>query len=562
MTANNDRAATTDGDRATTASGGQVTPGNGPVSTPDGRATGSGAPAGRYRRREAVTTRGEWLVCRRPLSVVGLNDAAVKAVGALDTDSYATPGRVAERVGLDPAAVRRLFDSLHDRGLLAWEPPARQTHRPPVSVVVTVRNEREHLRDCLDAVAALTYPAYEVVVVDDGSTDGTVAVARDHALAEAGRLRVVEVGTPDRPLGIGASRNRGVEAATHDIIAFTDADCRPSETWLADLVPRLACCALVGGRIRPHDDRPVDVYEGLHSSLDMGPRPARVDPDSETPYLATANLVGHRSVFETVGFPDRNVAEDVDLCWRALARGFEVVYVPNGVVEHAFAPDPETLVGRRRRYGGSEALLAREYGHGERVSLSAGGTLLAVVVAAVWLGWLFSALPVAPTPVGPLALALGSTGALLAVLFGGRLAARFSRVRGFVPPSTVAASVAREHLSTWYVVSRAVTRYYSLPLAGFGVALLGAGLLAGVSPLVRTGAGLCGLTALALAVPAAVEYRIHRPALSRTGYAAWYLADHLGYQSGVYRGALAHWTVAHVAPWRRFAVAGPALSRD
>ena len=505
-----------------------------------------------YRRRAEVTLDGEWLVTRRPLSAMRLNPAAVAAVEALDSETFTTPAAVAEQTGVDPAAVRRLFDSLHDRGVLAWDPPETPTHRPPVSVVVTVRDQREHLRACLDALSALSYPEYEVVVVDDGSTDGTAAMAREYVLEATGPLRVVEVGTAEEPLGIGASRNRGVEAAAHDVIAFTDADCRPSAGWLADLVGHLTHCDLVGGRVRPHGDAAVDAYEGLHSSLDMGPRPARVDPDSATPYLATANLVGRREVFETIQFPDRSVAEDVDLCWRALAQGHEAVYVPSGTVEHAFDPDVRSLVRRRQRYGGSEALLAREYGHGDSVPVSAGGSLAAVLLVVVWLAW-FIPLPVAGSP----AVALGVTGAMLGGLLGGRLAARAYRLRGLVSLPSVAASVAREHLSTWYAVTRELTRYYSFPLGTLALALGGGGLFGGEPALACVGMGLGAATVAAVALPVTVEYHIHRPDLFPTRYAGWYLADHLGYQWGVYRGALVHRTVAHVAPWRRFAVVLP-----
>lgn len=522
--------------------------------------------AGSYRRRKAVTVRDQWLVTRRPLSVVGLNATAVTAVEALETDTFTTPAAVAEATGLDPGAVRGLFDSLHDRGVLAWEPPSTPTHRPPVSVVVTVRNQREHLRACLDALSTLSYPEYEVVVVDDGSTDGTPAMAREHDLAAAGQLRVFEVDTPEQPLGIGPSRNRGVEAASHDVIAFTDADCRPSTGWLTELLGYLAHADIVGGRIRPHGSAGVDVYEGLHSSLDMGPRPARVDPDSDTPYLATANLVGRREVFERVSFPDRSVAEDVDVCFRAIAQGYEAVYVPAGLVEHAFAPDARTLVRRRRSYGGSEALLAREYGHGKAVSVTAGGVIVAAVLVAVGLAWLLPAsLPIPGSSTVPAsasqATALGTAVAILVGFLAARLTARAYRLRDLVPLSSVAGSVVREHLSTVYAVTREFTRYYSLPLAGTALLLVAAGVLGGAPTVVRAGLGIGLVTGGALALPATVEYTIHRPALDPVRYAGWYLADHLGYQWGVYRGAIAHGTAAHLVPWRRFSIVWPFINR-
>lgn len=89
-----------------------------------------------------------------------------------------------------------------------------------VAVVVPVRNGAAYLAETLASVAAQTFPAREVVVVDDGSTDGSAAVAR----AAGPGVRVVE----QAPLGAGAARNRGVAETTAPWIAFLDADDR----WL------------------------------------------------------------------------------------------------------------------------------------------------------------------------------------------------------------------------------------------------------------------------------------------------------------------------------------------
>ncbi|MFO0934682.1 MAG: glycosyltransferase family A protein [Planctomycetota bacterium] len=89
-----------------------------------------------------------------------------------------------------------------------------------VAVVVPVRNGAAYLAEALASVAAQTVPAREVVVVDDGSTDGSAAVAR----AAGPGVRVVE----QAPLGAGAARNRGVAETTAPWLAFLDADDR----WL------------------------------------------------------------------------------------------------------------------------------------------------------------------------------------------------------------------------------------------------------------------------------------------------------------------------------------------
>jgi mycofactocin system glycosyltransferase len=497
--------------------------------------------AGEYRRWSGVTLAGNVLVSRRPLAATRLNDAAIALVATLDEDDFHSPETVARETNSDPEAVAALFERLHRRRFLEWRPARDPTHRPPVSVVVTVRNDREHLRKCLDALADLSYPTYEVVVVDDGSTDGTTDLVSDHRLADDGRVRYVPVGSADDPCGIGASRNRGVEAAAYDVVAFTDADCRPRSDWLSDLVPCLATHDLVGGRVRPAGDSAASAYEAVNSSLDMGAHAARVDPGGATPYLPTANLVGTREVFETAGFPDRNVAEDVEVCWNALDAGFDVVYTPTGVVEHSYRSGLP-FVRRRATYGASEALLARSHGRTETdsVGVSAVGSVSGVLA---FLG---------RSGVGTLSIAaLGIVALLLCLWAGihGRRLRRRWRQLGTVTWGDVVRSWLRERLSSAYALSREVVRYYTAPLVlvGFAAWLAGAGLLAGVVL-----AGLVVTTVLALVV----EYRVHDPETGFPGYAAYYLADHFGYQYGVYRGALAHRTLVHLRPDSRFEFVG------
>lgn len=502
-----------------------------------------GSAAGEYRRWDGVRLADDVLLSTRPLAATRLNAAAVDTVDALESDGFRTPAAVARETNQEPESVERLFERLHDRRFLEWRPSRDPADRPPVSVVVTVRNGRDHLQACLDALAALDYPAYEVVVVDDGSTDGTSDVAGTHSLADADALRSLSVGSAADPLGIGASRNRGVDAAAHDVIAFTDADCRPRQDWLSELVPVLASHDLVGGRVRPARESAASAYERSNSSLDMGRHAARVDPGGETPYLPTANLVGRRALFEAVGFPERNVAEDVALCWDALDDGFSVVYAPSGVVEHVYRSGVRAFASRRSAYGASEALLARNRGREETASVDVPVTaVLAVVLAGLGLllGGVASSLASAGF-VGVAGVALG-TGGL-------GLWRRYRRFPSVVSADDLARSWGRERLSTAYAFARELTRYYAAPLALIG----GIGVVAGAGVL---GATLLLLVVAAVALPLVVEHRVHDPSVSALAYAGYYLADHLGYQYGLYRGAVIHRTLAHLNPLTRFRLVG------
>jgi mycofactocin system glycosyltransferase len=531
------------------------------VDPPD-RAPSPSCSGGRYRLRDEAQRNGSLLVTTRPLVVTRLNDAAVAVVETLHPTDYCSPATVAAETGLRREAVANLLAGLHSRGFLQWRPGRDPDYRPPVSVVVTVRNDGTPLRHCLDALADLDYPEYEVIVVDDGSTDETSDVVASHPLD----LRLVSVGAARDPLGIGASRNRGVGAARHEVVAFTDADCRPRSDWLAALVPALGSHDVVGGRVRPSGQGPISVYEGINSSLDMGPRAARVRPGSETPYLPTANLLARRSVLQEIGFPERNVAEDVGFCWAALESGHDVVYDPEGVVDHDYGESGKRFSARRSAYGASEALLTTEFPSPGAVSIPpivALAAIAAAMVAVLFAGLasLDSSLPVVGSVIFSSATAAGTgllVGGLVALVGAGRPIYRaYRRAGGAVSRGAVLASLRRRALSTAYRVSREVTRYYAIPLGGLATVLVVVGAVrpgttALAAIVVGCGTTLWGLLLVAVTLPAVVEYAIHRPAGSPAAFLRWYLLDHLAYGVGVYRGALAHRTAAHLDPRTRF----------
>lgn len=115
---------------------------------------------------------------------------------------------------------------------------------PPVTVVVAAHNEEHNLPRLLSALEKQSHPRFEVVVVDDGSTDDTVSVARAWRDRLPGfRLIVKEHAGKKRAL------TAGVEAASFDLLAFTDADCSPPATWLSTLASaqmRYGPCLLIG----------------------------------------------------------------------------------------------------------------------------------------------------------------------------------------------------------------------------------------------------------------------------------------------------------------------------
>jgi glycosyltransferase involved in cell wall biosynthesis len=221
---------------------------------------------------------------------------------------------------------------------------------PDVSVVVPVRNGADVIGECLDAIAAQRdAPDYEVVVVDNGSTDGTAQVAGKHAVG----ARVV---TETRP-GSYAARNAGIAVAAGRILAFTDADCLPEPGWLAAAATAVDAGAdLVGGRVTMTRSSDPSVVERYDSAVYL----RQEDLVTQHGWAVTANLVTRRSVLDDVGWFDPVLPSggDREFCLRATAAGYRLVYAPDAAVLHRPRTRLREVWRVNRRIGSGFHLLA------------------------------------------------------------------------------------------------------------------------------------------------------------------------------------------------------------
>lgn len=201
-----------------------------------------------------------------------------------------------------------------------------------VSVVVPVYNGMATLQDCLTALRGQDMPLrdFEVIVVDDGSTDDSASLAATFPVRVVGR--------PNG--GAGAARNTGWRAAHGTWIAFTDADCVPARSWLRRLVQSARAAngersALgAAGKVVGFDSKtPAAQFCDIAGSLDAERHLAH----PRFPFAPSSNLLYRRAALEAVGgFDERYVSyEACDLHWRLLQRvGGAFVYEPQAVVLH------------------------------------------------------------------------------------------------------------------------------------------------------------------------------------------------------------------------------------
>ena len=215
---------------------------------------------------------------------------------------------------------------------------------PKVSIIIVNHNGRQHLEACLTSVLNQTYPDYEVILVDSGSTDRSA----EYVEQRFGQVRLVRAG---ENVGFGCANNLGGRLAAGEYLAFLNPDTVVEPDWLQPLVRTLQrhpAAGLATAKILlcSQPDRINTCGNQVHLTGIPSCRGYMLPADSldqldEVCSVSGAAFVIHRRVFEQIGGFDTGFflyAEDNDLSWRALLAGYRCLYVPDSVVYHDYAP--------------------------------------------------------------------------------------------------------------------------------------------------------------------------------------------------------------------------------
>ncbi|HKZ87370.1 MAG TPA: glycosyltransferase [Anaerolineae bacterium] len=383
---------------------------------------------------------------------------------------------------------------------------------PSISVVVCSYNGARTLRDCLEGLRKLEYPSFEVIVVDDGSTDGTAAMANEYG------FRVIS--TAQR--GLSNARNTGMEAATGEIVAYIDDDARPDPHWLTYLAATFlntAHAGVGGPNLASLDDGLV-----AECIANVPGNPVHILlSDREAEHIPGCNMAVRKACLEAIGGFDpqyRVAGDDVDVCWRLQQRGWTLGFSPAAVVWHHRRNSARAYWKQQYGYGRAEALLEAKWPE----KYNDAGHL-------TWAGRVYSK---------GLALMLGRAGRIYHGVWG---SAPFQSL--YRPASSVLASLPL--MPEWYLVSAVLFVMSALGILWTPL------LFVALPPLVLAmGASLvqAGLGAARASFASAPQSRITRLRL-RILTACLYLIQPLARLRGRLRFGL--------TPWRQHRVLGASL---
>ncbi|MFA4853727.1 MAG: glycosyltransferase family 2 protein [Candidatus Omnitrophota bacterium] len=211
-----------------------------------------------------------------------------------------------------------------------------------ISLCIPCFNSEKTLGACLEGALHQSMPADEILVIDDGSTDMTAAIAGKYP---------VKIIKHAKNMGLAAARNTAIKNTDAEFIASLDSDCKPDKDWLKYLVGRinLSNVAGAGGRVVETGASSIfDIWRSVHMQQHWGER-RKTNP----PFLFGSNTLFRKAALISAGFYDdnyRNNFEDVDISRRLRKTGYNLVYEPQAAVGHLREDDLFSLLNNFWRW--------------------------------------------------------------------------------------------------------------------------------------------------------------------------------------------------------------------
>ncbi|MBN1878581.1 glycosyltransferase [bacterium] len=223
------------------------------------------------------------------------------------------------------------------------------------SIIIPCFNAADCIEACLSALKSQTIQRdrYEIIVIDDGSTDETAS--------KAGVLcdRVIRI--PNS--GPAAARNRGVREATGEIVLFTDSDCIPHTDWIEKMIQPFTDMAIFGVKGAYRTSQRSFVARFVQAEYEFKYR--RMEQLESIDFVDTYAAAFRRSIFLQLGgfnekFPGASV-EDQEFSFRMAEAGFKMVFIPDALVDHRHADTLGWYFRKKKNIGFWKVVVLRRH---------------------------------------------------------------------------------------------------------------------------------------------------------------------------------------------------------
>jgi GT2 family glycosyltransferase len=227
-----------------------------------------------------------------------------------------------------------------------------------VSIIIVNYNGKSHLEKCLDSLSKIDYPRYEIILVDNNSTDGSLEFVKSHYST----IRIIKL---DHNYGFAEPNNIAAKIANGNYLMFLNNDTVVQPDFIHKLVQEMKLDPMIAISqsmlLKPGGD--VDSSGDYIDSLGRA-YSARDRPNEIRPILSAkgAAMMIRKNIFCKLGGFDKNffaTFEDVDIGWRSWLLGYKVVLIPNSVVYHTGGQTIREISSLIRFHGVKNTLVLR-----------------------------------------------------------------------------------------------------------------------------------------------------------------------------------------------------------
>jgi glycosyltransferase involved in cell wall biosynthesis len=239
-----------------------------------------------------------------------------------------------------------------------------QKRQMKISVVIPIFNAEDTLERCLNSLIEQNYKPYEIILIDNNSSDNSYAIA-EHYMKKNQQTKIIL--TKEVKKGPSAVRNKGINLAHGDIIAFTDSDCIAHSNWLKNIVKEYKNknIAAVAGNIKGFNpEGSIQKFLSLFTLRGYAEKGEYKEFNLISGGFPTANFSAKLTVLrELRGFDEKMkiYTEDFDLCTRLYSLGYFIVYTPDALVYHIHRKSIKGLITQSFGFGWGHAILLKKH---------------------------------------------------------------------------------------------------------------------------------------------------------------------------------------------------------